>query len=64
MSKKLWVIKIDETPEPWEDYSYVYAVVRGTKEQANEYCKWINDKEPEWLVWAAEVYGQSEVIQL
>ena len=64
MSKKLWVIKIDETPEPWEDFSYIHSVVRGTKEQADDYCQKIKDKEPAWFVWASEVYRQSEVIEL
>ena len=62
--KRLWVIMVDETPEPWEDYSYQSEVVYGTEEQAERYA---NDKyadHPDWSVYARRVYDSDKVTYL
>lgn len=63
--KKLpWVIQVDETPEPWEDYSYIYCVVIGTKDRVEKYTDELKSKNPEWMVVARRPYGIKELTYL
>ena len=59
--KTPWAIRVDETPEPWEDYSYLYSIVVGTKEEVKEYTDELEAKNPEWFVMATNPYVIKEI---
>ena len=50
MNPIVHVVNVDETPEPWEDYSYIYAVVVGTTTQVGKYKEALQSINPKWLI--------------
>jgi len=51
----VYIIKVDETPQPWEDHFYVYCVVIGAFEKCGEVFNQIEADHPEWIVNFEEV---------
>jgi len=51
----VFIITVDEHPAPWEDYSYVYAVVIGDFRKAGEVFNEIEEDHPDWIVNLEEV---------
>jgi len=60
MRKKLFVISRDPRPEPWEDYSSPYCIVRGQAGDAEKIKKELNARYPESLFFISEV-ADSEI---
>lgn len=56
-----WAITVDETPEPWEDYGYLYCIVMGTEENVQKYVDELKDANPEWMITYRSPYVIKEL---
>jgi hypothetical protein len=52
---KLWIIRVDYNHIPWEDFSQALRVVRGTRDQADEYINELSKENEDWLYFAEQI---------
>lgn len=62
-NQKLFVISRDPHPEPWEDYSLPYCVVRGDKEYAEQIKNELKNRYPESFFFVSKV-AQSTILEV
>lgn len=47
----LYLIEVDDNPQPWENWSYPYEVVEcGSEEEITHYVKDLRREHPTWLI--------------
>ena len=61
---KLWLVEVDWDPEPWEDYSMPYSVVRGTKKQAQKYVDDLYENAKQELYSGPIPFIEEEIVEL
>jgi hypothetical protein len=60
---KLWIIRVDYDPIPYEDFSQALRIVRGTSEEVEIYIRDLQEKNEEW-VYSAEPITEEGITEL